>query len=197
MKVLEIASDGKLTITPEALMIKELRAVWERDKTPSKKRAREELAFIFWKGYYDSVYDIYATEAEKDEAITTDVITMPKWKPDDKIKAAVDKFVELQRTFAMAFLDSVMVSARQMKGYFEKIDLNERDKSGKPVWKATDLVNTVSKSIEIIEAIDKWKERARKELELKESKIRGGGQAGVFEDPERATWIKSSEKGIG
>jgi hypothetical protein len=196
MKILEIDQKGNLVVTPEALMIKEFKAIWDRDTNKNKVNALEELSFVFWKGYYDTIYDKYSSNKEKDEAITNDVITQKGWKPDTVIDAAVDKYIEVQETFSMAFLNSAMVAAKQMKQYFETVKLEERDKNGKPVWKPQDLTGAVVKSVEIIEAIEKWKERARKELELKDSKIRGGGIVGVFEDPSTASWLDDSMRGI-
>lgn len=187
-RLLEVTSDGTLNITPEALMIKEFKAVWNKYK--DKNKASEELAFIYWMAYYKSVYDVYLSEREKMDAIKEDVISDKKWEPTEITKAAIDKFKELQMTFSMAFLESAKEGALKIRQFYHDVNLNERTKSGGVIWKPSDITNAVAKSVDILEALSKWEERAKKEEELGDSKIKGGGKAGAFEDESSAVWLK-------
>lgn len=187
-RLIEVSSDGKLTITPEALMIKEFKAVWNKYK--DKNKANEELAFIYWMAYYNSVYDVYLTEKEKVEAIKADVISDKNWNPSEITKAAIDKFKELQMTFSIAFLESAKEGALKIRQFYHDVNLNERSKSGGVIWKPTDISKAIGDSINTLEALEKWQERAKKEEDLGDSKIKGGGRAGIFEDESTATWLK-------
>jgi hypothetical protein len=188
VRLIEVGSDGNLTVTPEALMIKDFKNVW--DKYKDKKKSLEELSYIYWMAYYNSVYDVYLSIEEKKEAIKGDVITDPNWKPDARTENAILKFTELQRTFSMAFLESAKMGAIKIRKYFEDVDLTERNRAGSPVYKPVDITNAITKSIDVLESLEKWSERVKKEEELTDSKIKGGGRAGIFEDESTATWLK-------
>ena len=192
VRLLEVNSEGILTITPEALMIKEFKAVWNKYK--DKNKAYEELAFIYWMGYYNSVYDVYTTEKEKVEAIKKDVISDNKWQPTEITKAAIDKFNELQRTFSMAFLEAAKEGALKIREFYHNVNLNERNKSGGVIWKPADISKAIGDSVHILESLEKWEERIKKEEELQDSKIKGGGRAGIFEDEGTATWLKDDNE---
>jgi hypothetical protein len=141
--------------------------------------------------YYNSVYDVYVSYQEKKEAVKGDVISDKLWEPDDITIAAIKKFHDLQRTFSMAFLESAKVGAIKIRQYFESVDLSERTKGGAVVYKPTDITNAISRSIDVLESLEKWAERVKKEEELSDSRIKGGGKAGLFENESDAIWLKS------
>ena len=188
VRLIEVSSDGIITIAPEALVIKEFKAVWNKYK--NKNQAVEEFGFIHWMAYYNSIYDIYTSEIEKIEAIKSDIITDKNWQPTEITKEAIDKYRDLQRTFSMAFLEAAKEGAIKIRDFFGKVDLNERSKSGGVIWKPTDITNAISKSIDVLESLEKWEERVKKEEDLSDSKIKGGGKAGIFEDESTAIWLK-------
>jgi len=192
VRLIEVGDDGNLNVTPEALMIKDFKNVWDKHK--DKNKSLEELSYIYWMAYYNSVYDVYLTIEEKKEAIRADVITDPKWKADAITQAAIDKFVELQRTFAIAFLESAKEGALKIRQFYHDVNLNERSKSGGVIWKPVDITNAISKSIDILESLEKWENRVRKEEELHDSKIKGGGKTGIFENEDTATWLEEEKQ---
>jgi len=189
IRLLEIGNDNSLKIAPEALMIKEFKKIW--DKYKDKGKALEELAYVYWMAYYNSVYDVYLTEEEKKQAIIHDVITTKGWKADGATEAAIEKFGQLQRTFSMAFLESAKAAAIKIRVFFETVDYNARNKSGGPVWKPKEIMSAISESLNVLNALEKWQERARKEEDLGDARIKGGGKVGIFEDETTAKWIET------
>ena len=157
VRLMEVDSNGNLNITPEALMIREFRNVWE--KYSDKKQALEELAYVYWMAYYNSTYDVYLSIEEKKAAIKADIITDPLWMPDELTEAAIQKFSLLQRTFAMAFLEAAKEGALKIRKFYKDVDLNERSKNGGVIYKPTDISKAIKESIDILESLEKWQER--------------------------------------
>ena len=189
-KLLELSEDGKVVITAEALQVKEFKRIWTRDRDNNKKYAREELAFVYFLVDYQSPYSSMDRE-ERLPIIIDDVITKSKWKPDDAIKEACEKYEKLQTTFSMQFLRANKGAAFEVKRFLESIDLHALDKNGKPMYKVNDIIRAMGETVKVIESIDKWEERVRKEIDMQDTKIRGGGVEGDFENPDTAVWLKN------
>lgn len=180
--ILLVDDQDQIQIKPEALMIKEFKHLWERDKTKGKSKARQELAYVFWMGYYKSIYDVYEDPREKHQAVKSDIISYEDWEPDEYVRAAIEKYIQRQETFSMSFLDAAKTASNELKAFFKNVNLNATDKNGKPIYKPKDITDAIKQSAAVVESLSKWEERVKKELEIKESNIRGGGDVGPFED---------------
>lgn len=181
-------NNGKLSITPEALTFETYRKIWERDTSIEKKQALGEFAYVLHMGDFMSPY-LTVEENEREDRILKE-IGLKDWKPDDVVKEGVELYIRLQETFSMSFLKSTRKAANNLKKFFDDVDLNERDRSNKPVYKPVDITNAIANSVKIIEALDKWEEKVMKEQLAGEDIIRGGGLSGAYEDPAKASWLK-------
>lgn len=167
------------TVTTEALLIPEFSALWTRDKSKNKARAHKELAYVYFRMDYKSLYNNYPIES-RDRALAEEILGDVHYKPDEIVQAACDKYDVMQETPSMGFLKDARRCAEELRRYFRTIDFSERDKGGKPVHKATDVSNTLKNCAGIIDSLEKLMEKVAKE-QLTNGSIRGGGQGGYFE----------------
>lgn len=81
----------------EALMIPEIRKLWDRDTTKMKSQAKNDLAIVYYGGYFNSPYDGYS-EKEKWDIIGKSFKGSKSWRPhkDQAIKDALDMYIDLQ-----------------------------------------------------------------------------------------------------
>ena len=175
--------DHSVVISPQALGIKEFKALWDRDKKKDKRRAIGELSYVFFICDYKSVYRKYSA-GERHNLILEDVSLPDTWEVDDKVKEAVDKYLELHYTSSMRMLDATEAACEKLRQYFETVDLTAVDDHGKPIHNAKDLRANIEAIPKIIQAMKKIREEVEKELS-ESSYIRGGGEIGIFEDPSR------------
>ena len=54
-----IIEKNKVIASPEALLIKEFKDIWDSDKFLSKDRAVSELAYVYFTTDYKSIYQSY------------------------------------------------------------------------------------------------------------------------------------------
>jgi len=185
MDLLKIDEQGMMTLTPEMLIIKEFKKLWTRNETRSK--SMEDLSVVRLFADYKSPYNSYP-EDERMDIIVQDVITQKNWKVDEKLLAAIAKYKSLQQTFSMRFLQAARAAGFEIMRFLENVNLDSTDAKGSVLYKPADITKALKESGAVLEAIDKWEEKVKTELNLQSTAIRGGGEVGIFED--EAVWLK-------
>lgn len=165
---------------PKALLIKQFKDVWDKDKSKDKKLASKELAYIYFIQDWGSAYANYS-EDEKHDILKFDLELPEDWEPDHVVKTALKKYDELQQTPSMKYAKSVNKAFWDMLAYFDKIDWDERDNRGQAVYKHSEVSKVMGESGKLMDSIKKLDDMVRKEKS--EGRIKGGEELGLFEDP--------------
>jgi hypothetical protein len=171
------------------LLIPEFKKLWDRDQSKTKTRANKELAYVYFVGDYKSEYNIYGIE--KRLYVSREIMNDELYIPDELVNAAIDKYIRLQETSSMRYLKSVRETTDSLMQYYDKL----RFHSGVDDIKDYDPSNVTKalKDVEsIIEKLEKWEKKVYGEEE--QMSIRGGGQVGLFEDKEKATWMAAKSQ---
>ena len=187
----QINNNNKLDITIEALTVTTFRELWERDKSDKKSHAIRDLSYIFWMGDFMSPY-LSLKEDERHKEVVVDIIEDETYKPDEMVLKGLKKYEEFQEVSneAMVNLKSVREAARRLREFFNDENiLKKTDKSGRPIYKPKDITSAIQEYTKVIDSIDKWMAKIKNEMTLGDETIRGGGQAGDYEDPEKATYL--------
>lgn len=180
-----IIKSGSVDIEPKALFIPEFKVIYDRDKSKDKKQAMKEFAFIYFVADYKSEYNIYGLE--KRSVIASEIMDDNKYEPDDAVLSAIMRYETMQNTYSMRYLQSIRSTIDSLEKFYQDLrykanQTNVKDYDPSLVTKAMKDVETV------LEKIEKWEKKVRGEEDLMQ--IRGGGKIGLFEDPEKATWLK-------
>ena len=159
--------------SPYALIIKEFKKLFNRDKSKGKEKAVKELAYIYFKCNHNSPYSIY-DEEEKEIKIKESIFGKEsKWKPDADVKAACDRYIKLLDTHSIRLLKSARKSVKKLERYFDDIDLTILDDNGKPIYSAKDLVANLAKVGDVVIGLSKLEELVKKE-DQERATTRGG-----------------------
>ena len=161
----------KVVIHPDAVVIPAFKKIWDRDKTKHKHKATQELSYIYFVNDFKSPYSIYP-EADRRAKVMGDFIKDPDWKMDPALKLAEKEYNEFQATYSMRFLESARGLADKLSTYFDEVDFNAVDDSGKPLYSAKDAVSNLKQVGDVIESLDKVEQKVKKEVDNK-AKIRG------------------------
>lgn len=163
---------------PEILLIKEFKALVDRDKTKRKDRVTRELTYIWLALDYKSLYSQYSEQERHVEALNDSGLTENEFN-DPIFREACRKYRNLQDSNkSIKLLNAARMAADQFVEYFETIiDLNERDQNGKPVFSAEKVMKEMAQLSKVHEQLVALEAQVKQELEVS-SGTRGGVQKG-------------------
>ena len=178
----------KVVVDTELKLIPEFKALITRYRSKDKKEALKEFSYIYFIYDHKSPYYIYP-EDERRLRVSTDTGLGTEYKPDDKVKAAIQKYLELSKTPTLKSLTSIreglLTSSRLIDTLRERIDsaladpdLEDIDPVTRSVTRMLEISEKLPKAIENITTLE---EKVRKE-ESNDTRIKGGGKKGLFED---------------
>lgn len=174
---------GNVVMNPSSLWIPQFKAIWDRDKSKSKAKAQREISYVVFMHDFQSPYSAYS-DKDKEQKILEDYFpNEPDWEPDEVVKAACDKLLELQDSVALRMLRTNRKALDLLETYtnnvYEKvandeIDITDADKIMER------LLKNAEKSGNLVISLNKLEIQVQKEQS--EASVRGGGVVGDFED---------------
>lgn len=163
---------------PELLLIKEFKALLDRDKTKGKTRVTKELTYIYLALCWQSPYSNYLEQERHEEALADSGLTEEQFN-DPLFRAACRKYRAIQESNkSVKLLEAARRAADQFIDYFETIvDLNERDINGKPIFSAEKVMKEMAQLSNVHEQLVTL-EKEVKESISQESTTRGNVNTG-------------------
>lgn len=162
--------NGNVIMNPTVIWIPEFKTLWDRDKSKTKERATREITYVIFLHSFQSPYQAYP-EKEREIKIINDYFkTESDWRPDDAIKAAIKKYLELQDSAALRLLRT---SKKALEKIEEFMDIAEPDQVDKIV-KNTKELGSIMRSLDDLE-------RQVQKQQIESASVRGGQSVGLFE----------------
>jgi hypothetical protein len=181
MKIFEL-ENNIVTFAPQALLLKPFKALWERDKSKGKKRAKDELAYIWYmEDVRSDFYDIVSEDERRVEVLKFLTELPPTYTPDKEVQEAIKEYCRLSEGMATKILKDTMIMVNNLRKAMVEMDFEERDKSGKPVYdygRALDLASKIPNLLKSLKETYREIEREAEEQHL----MRGGRKKATFED---------------
>lgn len=182
----EMLPSGEILIAPEAVMVKELNEIWERDKTKAKNKAKKELTFV-WGMASTSDKNIWADfkdELQREKIIKGDIYgDGSDWKPDEVVLKAIDKYKSrIPKSALDKMLESVEGAIGKLSAYLDSVDFTDTDNQGKLIHdpkKVRDIISTMGKTVTDYNELKRQIAAGKAEMDVA---IRGGGSMGMYED---------------
>ena len=182
MKTLFDLKDRKVIVSAEALLIPEFKDIYSRDKSKDKAKAIQQLSYVYFIADYKSPYVSSLSPDALKRVVGKDFMKDEGYKPDSKVSAAIDKYKGLQKTPSMLLLDASLQTVHNLTDYLQNVDLQERDKNDKPIYKPSDVTNSLSKIGAIVDSLNKVRANVEREI-LATAQLRGQRKKGNREDP--------------
>ena len=168
----------KLTISEEALLLKPIKAVWDRDKSKNKQKALMELGCIYFMNDLRSDYQYLVDEEERTKAIITGEGMPANWKPD-KVVLEASIFYNSFKPTASLLLEDIRFMIDQ---YRKKLRTMASEGFEELSVKELKDINALIKALPgLIKDLDET-ERALASEMRSSSKMRGQGEKTIFED---------------
>lgn len=170
----------------ELLLIKEFKDLLEVKRNISKtdpkgllkERAFRELSYIYLAIDWNSPYHNY-DEQDRHEAALDDSGLSELEFNDFVFRTACRKYQELQNSNRLVrMVKAAESTVDKLIDYFENVDPLERDpQTGKPIFKAKDIMAEISKLDETADGLIALESRLKSSMQ-ESSNIRGGAQEG-------------------
>lgn len=149
MNMFEVDGD-RIIPSPTLLAIKEFKSL------PTKDRD-DVLAYIF------NLVDYRSPYAKLDDSIREQVVNQDiPIKITKGVQAAIDKYRELTTTEAVLMLNSARKAVRELRTYFEELDITEADDPGRA---SKDLIANIKALGGVIQGLRELEEEVTKQKE--------------------------------
>lgn len=187
--------NNNVIIKPYLLALGKYRKIWDRDTSTNKQIALKELTYIWAMCCRDSKENPYNHIEDRKERhdVLSDDIFGGSYNPDDSIVAAIELYMQ---RYPISYYER---KANQLKGkldkeldFIESFDMNERTDSGSLVMKPKERLDAYNETISFLKRIKEIEQLAKEEMEQR-SKIIGGTEANMFEEPVNALWLEKDD----
>lgn len=177
MELFELVKNN-VQVHPAAYMLGPLKPIL---KQRSKDKVKKELAYVYFFADFKSDFADILDDKERSAEIKH-ILELPNdWEPSEDVLNAVEFYKDRQSTSSMHLLETALQFTKKLKKFYDEVDLNERDEKGKPIHNVRALQQSASELSEMTDNLKSLREAVSKEVE-EQSRVRGGGQIGYFED---------------
>lgn len=169
-----------VVVSEEALSLKPFKALWARDKSATKRKAIEELSYIYFMCDPRSDYQYLIDIEERSDSVKEGLGLSKEWKPDKPIQEAMDFYNKFKSTSAL-LLEDTRTAIDKVRDFLKTMDLNAVDDKGKPLY----TINTITSTIKLIPQLIKDLDEAEKVInsEMREQgSTRGQKSKSIMED---------------
>lgn len=153
-----------------------------RDKSRGKEKCLQEFTYIYHMCSFSSYTEEFNKNDRETEARRAAGLD-DSYKPDDKVKAAMDFFRKAEDTRSLRLLRSAYRAADSLEDYFDAVDFTAVDKHGKPVYDANKVMSSIKELGEFIKKLNALEKQVKSELKTGAT-IAGGHAKHLFEDPD-------------
>lgn len=166
-------------VTPEALLLKPFRDIWESDESESKDIAMMKLAYIYYMEDPRSDYQ-YIVDRQSRKAEVLKGLGFDNFIEDDLILKACDLYKSF-KPISAGLLEDTRYVVDKLRKELREMDFNERDDKGKPVYTLQTITATLKQIPALIKDLDEAEKALNKDI-MAESQARGSQTKALLED---------------
>lgn len=169
-----------LKVAEEALTLKPFKKIWDRDKSATKNRAMQELAFIYFMEDPRSDYQIYIDAEERKRQIKLGEGLKDNWEPDKAVIEAMEFYGSFKTASALLLSDIKNAINILRSGLITQEDLANVEIEKRP--KLLDSYsNVISKLTKLTKEVDEAERALANEI-MQNDKVRGSAEKAIYED---------------
>ena len=179
MKLINI-DNYELKVTDEAMLVKPIRVLFEKDDSPHKENFYSWMSYLYFMVDPRSSYNYIIDENERSKAIIEQEGLKKTFKPDKDLKAAMDTYSKLVKTSSSELLQDVNMAITNIRKVLKSIDYSSLDEKEKvnALKTTTSVVSMIPKLVKDLSEAEK---AVNKEIE-ESGRARGGNQKTILED---------------
>lgn len=163
----------KLEIKPEALAIRNIRFVWDRDKSKNKTKAEKELSYIYFMYDPRSDYDYITDIEDRQSVVALEVGLGSTYEPDPRMIDAIESYKKSITTVSSGLLEDTKYTVNKIRKFLvetEIEDITDADKMVRTLERVPGLVENIIKTQELVnsEIVENNTMRGKKEKKIME-----------------------------
>lgn len=171
-----------IEISDEALLVKPIRDLYNKDTSPNKEDFIIQCSIIFFMVDPRSSYTYIIDLKERFEEIKKQEGLPKTYKISKELQRAMDAYAELSKTSASRLLESANAAIAKISEFLNKVDLFEEDEKGRPKYTVSNITAATKMLPQLAKDITETEKIVTKELE-EASRMRGGDKnKSVYED---------------
>lgn len=180
MNIFEI-KNYVVTFSPQALMLKPFREIWDNDESKDKTDAVKELSYVYYMADERSDFMYILNEEERHEEVIRSLeLGHGAWIVPHYVTDAIAYYIEMSETTSTRLLRSTRGVVEKISSFLDAVDVNERDRNNKPVFDIGKIVTSVEKIPKLVRSLNEIEQEIVKEKELKNTFAKNNGS--VFDD---------------
>lgn len=145
--------DGsQLVLKPEALALKSIKKIWDKDKTDTKEKAINELTFIYF--VYDprSDYQFITDEEERIAKVKEELGLRKNWAINKDLEKAIETYKETCQTVSSKVLENFRKILEKMNNYMIDTEIDEvgLDKVSNVINRLPDTIKKIQEAEQLV-----------------------------------------------
>lgn len=180
MKLIEY--DGvDFKIADEALLVKPIRELFQKDKTPKKEAFWKQMSYLWFMCDPRSSYMYITDESVRSAEVKQQEGFEESWTPSDLLKEAMNIYKAQTITTSSILLEGMRKGIDKLSHFLSEFDLNAKDKSGKPIYQVSTMASALKQVPELARALAEAEKALAKDFAT-DDKTRGSVTKAVGED---------------
>lgn len=180
MNLLQI-QDGELVISPEALMIKQFKRIWDSDRTKSKEKALKELAFVYFFADPRSNFQTIQDKKDREHEVRNSLDIPDKWKVDSRILETISTYEQMTNVGGIKLIRATRIAVDKISTMMEELDPDERGEKGTPIRSLSSIIEAAQKIPALARELVKAEQLLAREI-TDSTRARKGQVGSVAED---------------
>ena len=180
MKLIEF--DGlEFKIADEALLVRPIRELFEKDKTKKKEEFWRQISYMWFMCDPRSSYQYLVDMSQRSAEIKKQEGLGEGWQPSDLLKRAMDVCRTMTVTTSSILLESMRKGIENVRKFLEEIDLTAVDKNLRPIYQVSTMTSTLKQIPELARALVEAEKSLAKDF-ASDDKARGNAEKAIGED---------------
>lgn len=173
--------DYQLTIADEALLVRPIREIYNKDKSVKKEKFFQQMSILYFMTDPCSSYMYIIDEDERLKEILRQEGLPQDYTISKELKEAMELYRKHCETSSSMLLHDTRIAIDKLREFLRNVDLHAVDDKGKPIYQVNTITSTIKQIPELVKSLSDAEKAVQKELK-EEGRIRGGADKKIFED---------------
>lgn len=173
--------DYQIRVTDEALLIRPIRRMFNKDRSVQKERFFQQMSILYFMCDPISTYMYISDPKERLKEILKQEGLSENYSLSEELKEAMKIYETHCRTSSTMLLEDTRAAVDKLRDFLKTFDPNERDKNDRPVYPINTLTSAIKQIPELAKSLSEAERAVQKELE-EEGRARGGNNKTLMDD---------------